>query len=167
MRRKDYFLGRWLRRSSGYPTWFGRLIRIGRVRVQREINEEYIADGKVAYLQSHLLHYPFNRGVEYWYDRHNRYSSMEARAKIGSDGASLNWSALLSSDPVDRRRGLKRLAYRLPLRPVLVFMYWYVWRFGFLDGRAGFAFSTMRASYEQMIDLKVMEEERRRKGLPV
>jgi len=51
MRRKDYFLGRWLRRSSGYPSWFGRLVRPGRVRVERPINEEYIADGRIAHLQ--------------------------------------------------------------------------------------------------------------------
>src|SRR4051794_413016 len=31
MRRKDMFFGRWLKRSSGYPTWFGRLMRSGRV----------------------------------------------------------------------------------------------------------------------------------------
>ena len=37
MRRKDMFMGRWLKRSSGYPTWFGRLFRKGAVRVEREI----------------------------------------------------------------------------------------------------------------------------------
>ena len=78
IRRKDMFLGKWLRRSSGYPTWFGRLIRIGRVRVEREINEEYHTDGKVGFLKEHLIHYPFNRGISYWFERHNRYSSMEA-----------------------------------------------------------------------------------------
>ena len=39
MRRQDIFMGRWLRRSSGYPTWFGRLMRIDAVRIEREINE--------------------------------------------------------------------------------------------------------------------------------
>jgi hypothetical protein len=38
---------------------------------------------------------------------------------------------------------------------------------GFLDGRAGLAFSRMRASYEMMIDAKVLEFERRRRGEPV
>ncbi len=52
MRRKDYFLGKWLRRSSGYPSWFGRLVRLGRVRVEREVNEEYIAQGRVEHLRS-------------------------------------------------------------------------------------------------------------------
>ncbi len=68
----------------------------------------------------------------------------------------------MSSDPIDRRRALKRLAFRLPMRPLLVFFYWYVVRLGFLDGRAGFAFSSMRASYELFIDLKMLEAERRR-----
>jgi glycosyltransferase involved in cell wall biosynthesis len=167
MRRKDFFLGRWLRHSSGYPTWFGRLMRLGRVRVEREVNEEYIADGKVAYLQSHLHHYPFNRGIAYWYERHNRYSTMEALAKVQSYGVRLSVKSLTSIDPVERRRALKRLAYRLPMRPALLFLYWYVFRLGFLDGRAGFAFSSMRATYELIIDLKVMEAERHRSGSPV
>jgi glycosyltransferase involved in cell wall biosynthesis len=167
MRRKDFFLGRWLRHSSGYPTWFGRLMRLGRVRVEREINEEYIADGKVAYLQSHLHHYPFNRGIAYWYERHNRYSTMEALAKVQNSGVHLSVKSLIGTDPVERRRALKRLAYRLPMRPTLVFFYWYVFRLGFLDGRAGFAFSSMRATYELIIDLKVMEAERHRRGSAV
>ena len=167
MRRKDFFLGRWLRHSSGYPTWFGRLMRLGRVRVEREVNEEYIADGKVAYLQSHLHHYPFNRGIAYWYERHNRYSTMEALAKVRNSGVRLSVKSLTCADPVERRRALKRLAYRLPMRPALVFLYWYVFRLGFLDGRAGFAFSSMRATYELIIDLKVMEAERHRSGSPV
>ncbi|MGA2190456.1 MAG: glycosyltransferase family 2 protein [Steroidobacteraceae bacterium] len=167
MRRKDFFLGRWLRRSSGYPTWFGRLMRLGRVRVEREINEEYIADGKVVHLRAHLLHYPFNKGIAHWYERHNVYSSMEAQAKIRSRNAALSPQALLSGDPIERRRVLKRLGYRLPMRPALVFLYLYVVRLGFLDGRAGLTFSRMRASYELLIDLKVLEAERRRSGAPV
>jgi glycosyltransferase involved in cell wall biosynthesis len=163
MRRKDFFLGRWLRRSSGYPTWFGRLVRLGRVRVEREVNEEYIADGRVAHLQSHLLHHPFNRGVAYWYERHNRYSSMEAIAKVESRALPLSFKPLFGADPIDRRRVLKQIAYRLPLRPMIWFLYLYVFRLGFLDGRAGLAFSRMRASYEMIIDLKVMEIEHARK----
>jgi glycosyltransferase involved in cell wall biosynthesis len=167
MRRKDFFLGRWLRRSSGYPSWFGRLVRLGRIRVEREVNEEYIADGKILHLQNHLLHYPFNKGIAYWYERHNRYSSMEALAKVHARTTPISLRRLFSSDPIERRRALKVLAYRLPLRPVIVFIYLYIFRLGFLDGRAGLAFSRMRASYELIIDLKVLEAERRQRGLPV
>jgi len=167
MRRKDFFLGRWLRRSSGYPTWFGRLLRVGRVRVEREINEEFIADGKIGHLHAHLHHFPFNRGISYWYERHNRYSTMEAIAKLDRAAEPLRVRALWSTDPIDRRRNWKRLAYRLPMRPALVFFYWYAVRLGMFDGKAGLTFSMMRASYEFLIDLKVLEAERRRRGAPV
>lgn len=167
MRRKDFFLGQWLKRSSGYPTWFGRLVRLGRITVEREVNEEYIADGHIEHLQFHLHHFPFNKGIAYWFERHNRYSSMEAIAKLAEHGEPLAMRALFSADAIDRRRSMKQLLYRLPLRPLIVFVYLYVIRLGLLDGRAGFYFSRMRAIYEFFIDLKVMEAKRRRKGLAV
>jgi glycosyltransferase involved in cell wall biosynthesis len=160
MRRKDFFLNRWLRRSSGYPTWFGRLVRLGHVHVEREVNEEYIADGNIAYLKSHLLHYPFNRGVAHWYERHNRYSTLEALAKVRMRDSPLSLKSIFGSDPIDRRRELKRILYRMPMRPSIYFFYLYLVRLGFIDGRAGLAFCRMRASYELIIDLKVLELER-------
>jgi len=167
MRRKDYFLGRWLRRSSGYPSWFGRLMRLGRVHVEREVNEEFVADGNVVHLHAHLVHFPLNRGIAHWYDRHNRYSTMEAIAKLEAVRTPIPFRSLLGKDPVVRRRALKQLVYRLPMRPLIWFSYLYFVRLGFLDGRAGLVFSRMRASYEMIIDLKVLEFEQRRKGLPV
>lgn len=167
MRRKDFFLGKWLKRSSGYPTWFGRLMRLGRVHVERGINEEYIADGRIESLHSHLHHFPFSRGIAYWFERHNRYSSMEASAKFALQHEPLSSRGVFSSDPITRRRTLKRLLYRVPLRPLIVFLYLYIFRLGILDGRAGFYFSRMRAAYEFLIDTKVLEIERRRRGLAV
>jgi len=161
MRRKDFFMGRWLRRSSGYPTWFGRLVRIGRVRVERAINEEYIADGRVEHLKSHLHHYPFNKGIAFWYERHNRYSTLEAAAKVSSRHERIRLGAIFGSDPTARRRSLKQIAYRLPCRPNIIFIYLYIFRLGILDGRPGWYFSRMRAAYEMSIDLKVLELERR------
>jgi glycosyltransferase involved in cell wall biosynthesis len=167
IRRKDFFLGRWLKRSSGYPTWFGRLIRRGAARVEREVNEEYVTDGLIEHLDGHLYHYPFNRGIAYWFERHNRYSTLEAIAKADVRKTPMSIQSLLSRDPIERRRALKQLAYRLPLRPTIVFCYLYFVRGGFLDGRAGFYFSRMRAAYELLIDLKVVEARRREQKLRV
>ena len=161
MRRKDFFFGRWLRRSSGYPTWFGRLVRPGQVRIERSINEEYLTEGRIAALQSHLEHHPFNKGIEWWYARHNRYSSLEAQATLQERTESLQLANVLNSDPVVRRRALKRLVYRLPMRPMVVFLYLYIVRLGLFDGLPGLYFCAMRASYELMIDLKVAELQRR------
>jgi hypothetical protein len=167
MRRKDFFLGKWLKRSSGYPSWFGRLVRVGAVRVEREVNEEYIADGNIGHLKAHLAHYPFNKGVEYWIARHNRYSTMESLVKARPRTLAVSVKAIFGSDPISRRRQLKQFAYSLPLRPVIAFLYLYVLRLGLLDGRAGMYFCMLRASYELFIDVKSVEAERRETGLPV
>jgi glycosyltransferase involved in cell wall biosynthesis len=167
MRRKDYFFGRWLRRSSGYPTWFGRLVRPNRTRVEREINEEYVTDGGVELLQEHLEHQPFNKGIAYWYERHNRYSTLEALATLSERNKPIEWQNFFNRDPVLRRRSLKRIAYRIPARPLLVFIYLYVVRLGLLDGLPGLYYSTMRATYELMIDLKLRELNARAQDEPV
>jgi glycosyltransferase involved in cell wall biosynthesis len=157
VKRKDFLMGKWLRRSSGYPTWFGRLIRKGRVWVEREINEEYHTDGKVGYLQGHLLHYPFSKGFHAWLDKHNRYSSMEAQGIVLQKAEPLTFGGFYSKDPAMRRKALKSLLYRLPARPLLVFVALYVLRLGCLDGRAGLTFCLLRTFYEYMIDCKVKE----------
>ncbi|MGC8495375.1 MAG: glycosyltransferase family 2 protein [Syntrophobacteraceae bacterium] len=167
LRRKDFFRGVWLRRSTGYPTWFGRLMKPGMVRVEREINEEYCTSGRVGYLQGHFIHYPFSKGIDFWFERHNRYSSMEAARLVQETKGRLRVAALLSKDPVVRRKWLKQLAYRLPGRPFLVFLYLYLFRLGALDGLTGLGYCTLRTIYEYMIDLKVKELKQRQKGLPL
>jgi len=167
IRRKDLFFGRWLRRSSGYPTWFGRLFRAGRVTVKREINEEYHTDGQVGYLKNHIIHFPFNKGIACWFERHNRYSTMEASALIKETQSHIKLKHFFSSDPTMRRKLLKQLAYRMPGRPILVFFYLYLYRLGFLDGGRGLTYCVLRAIYEYMIDLKVKELRRRSIGQTV
>ncbi len=166
MRRKDFFMGRWLKRSSGYPTWFGRLMRVGAVHVEREINEEYITNGEIGYIHEHLIHFPFNRGIAHWFDRHNHYSTAEAKRLIFETKVEWQVSDLLSVEPIKRRKALKQLAFRSPSRPTLAFIYLYVIRLGMLDGIAGFHFCRMRAIYEYMIDLKVYEARHASRWLP-
>ena len=52
----------------------------------------------------------------------------------------------------ERRRALKtRVWYRLPGRPVLRFLWMYVVKRGFLDGRQGLVYSELIAAYEAII----------------
>jgi glycosyltransferase involved in cell wall biosynthesis len=166
MRRKDFLMGKWLRHSSGYPTWFGRLIRVGRVQVERSINEEYHTDGDIASLENHLYHYPFNKGMEAWFEKHNRYSTMEAEVQMQTLPEMHRWRDLFNSDPVLRRKAQKLFVYSLPGRPVIVFALFYFIRGGLLEGRAGFMFSMLKAVYEYMIVCKIKELKRRQKSLP-
>lgn len=157
IRRKDFFFGKWLRRATGYPTWAGRLMRPTHVQFARDINEELIAHGKTGFLQTHFQHFPFSKGIAAWVERHNTYSTMES-LRLSEERASpigLKWSHV--RDPARRRRLMKQLFYRLPCRPWIMFLALYVLRGGFLDGWAGLQYCRLRAMYEYMIELKMVE----------
>lgn len=154
-RRKDYFLGTWLRHASFYPLWIVRLYRPGKVSFERLVNPVTSVYGPVGNIQSHLDHYPFSKGVAHWFDRHNSYSTLEALEDMKKERVPL--SHLLSGDVGERRRALKSLFSRLPCRPLLKFAYLYFAHRGFLDGRAGLYYSVMQAFYEFMISVKLVE----------
>jgi glycosyltransferase involved in cell wall biosynthesis len=167
VRRKDFFMGRWLRHAQLYPTWLMRLFRPTHIRYERLVNPVAVVDGPIGELREHIIHFPFSHGVSHWIARHNRYSDMEAVevAKVRATGRISG--ELWASDPNERRRALKDLFARLPARPLMKFLYCYGWRRGFLDGRAGLTYATLQAIYEYMIDCKYREFMRRQRGLPV
>ena len=55
---------------------------------------------------------------------------------------------LFATERLVRRRALKYFSYALPFRPALRFVYQYILRRGFLDGRAGFDYCRLLARYE-------------------
>jgi glycosyltransferase involved in cell wall biosynthesis len=168
VRRKDYFMGRWLRRAQLHPTWLVRVFRPERIRYERLVNPVAVVDGATGQLAAHIHHYPFSHGVGHWIARHNRYSDMEAAESIKArSGDALHLTSLFARDPNRRRRAAKDLFNRLPARPLLKFVYYYGIRRGFLDGRAGLTYSALQAVYEFMIDCKIRELRRRKSGLPL
>ncbi len=167
IRRKDMFLGRWIKRSSFYPCWFTRLYRPERIRWERLVNPVSVVDGKVGRLQEHFLHYPFSKGIGFWFERHIKYADFEAQEMLRVMDEGVGAGALASGNPQDRRRALKRIFYRMPFRPLVKFFVLYFLRGGFLDGRAGFYYATMQSCYEFMISLRAKEIVRLKAGLPV
>jgi len=171
IRRKDFFMGRWLKHAQLYPTWLVRLFRPDRIRYERLVNPVAVVDGPIGELTAHIIHYPFSHGVSHWIERHNRYSDMEAieaaKVRRGGDDAAAPAGSVWSRDPNERRRALKDIFFRMPARPLVKFAYYYAWRRGFLDGKAGLTYATLQAMYEYMIACKGAEIERRRRGLPV
>jgi glycosyltransferase involved in cell wall biosynthesis len=167
VRRKDYFMGRWLKHAQLYPSWFVRMFRPERIRYERLVNPVAIVDGAIGELQEHIIHYPFSHGVSHWIARHNRYSDMEAIEARKVQAHATTSGSMFSKDPNERRRAQKDLFFRLPARPLFKFAYYYLWRRGFLDGRAGFTYATLQTFYEYMIACKSLELKRRERGLPV
>jgi glycosyltransferase involved in cell wall biosynthesis len=168
VRFRVHFMGKWIRFSSMYPTWVVRLFRPGKVSFEREINLRYVIDGTTGSLESHFVHYSFNKGLAAWVDKHNDYSSKEAKESLKSlAGDRVNWGAIVRGPSVERRRALKELSFRMPFRPTLRFLYMYFARFGILDGIPGYHYCRLLAIYEYLIVLKMKEIRLREAGKPV
>jgi glycosyltransferase involved in cell wall biosynthesis len=166
VRYKNFFLGRWIRYCGIYPTWVLRFYRPEKVRYERLVNPTAKVDGTTGLLQEHFLHFSFNKGLQAWFDKHNKYSTAEAIETIRDlrEGA-IDWAGLVVfSNPARRRLALKRLSFRLPFRPLLRFLYMYVLKLGFRDGGPGFHYCMMLSIYEYMIVLKMRELRRRERG---
>jgi glycosyltransferase involved in cell wall biosynthesis len=162
--RRFMFMGKWLRHSY-YPNWNLRLFRHSLGRYEKltdsptasgdnEVHEHVVVNGPTGRLRCELDHYAFP-SVEVFVEKHNRYSNWEAR--VSADRQLAGSDAQLRSDTVGRRRRLKGLSQRLPFRPLLRFLYVYLWQKGFLDGREGYYFARLHGVYELLSIAKTYE----------
>lgn len=158
---KLVFMGRWIKRSSMYPSWSLRLFRHRLVRYEkRDVNSHpLVKPGREGWLQEHILNND-RRGFSYYLKRLDEFSTLEARA-YDKRRRAVEQESLLSGKlfgtRAERRRYLKNLFIRLPMRPLLLFVYLYVVRLGFLDGRAGFDYALFKAACEWAITVKHIE----------
>ena len=171
--RKLIFLGRWIKHCGWYPSWNLRFFKHERGRYEQldaeavehagdvEVHEHVVLDGRAAYLQHDLLHEDF-KSIFHFIERHNRYSSWDARVYHNlASGRELSSSigASFFGSPIERKRFIKRAWARLPFRPVLRFIWMYFIKRGFLDGRAGLIFCTLMTMHEAVISAKMYEQE--------
>lgn len=154
------FMGRWIRHSTQYPRYQMRLFRKDKVWfTDYGHTEREVCDGPTGFLKETYPHYTCGKGFDRWIEKHNRYSSDEAKETLRQlESGSVNLSQIVfGKTEVERRRALKDLSLRLPLRPVIRFFYMYFILGGILDGRAGFTWCMLQAFYEYLITLKVWE----------
>lgn len=165
---KLMFMGKWLRRAAGYPTYQMRLFHKHRTRFIDYGHGQREEPGKpIGTLHKPYLHYSFSKGLSDWIEKHNRYSTQEASEISRILGASPESAEKPTpfGSPVQRRRWLKQRLYpRLPARWLLRFCWLYFLKLGFLDGKAGLQFCQLYAAYELFIGLKVRESAHHAEG---
>lgn len=154
------FMNTWIRHSTQYPRYQLRLFRHGKVWfTDYGHTEREVCEGNTSFLKETYPHYTSGKGLSRWIDKHNRYSTDEARETLHQlEQGSINWRDLFfGKTEVERRRALKNLSLRVPGRPLVRFFYMYFLLGGCLDGRAGFTWCTLQAFYEYLILLKAWE----------
>jgi glycosyltransferase involved in cell wall biosynthesis len=162
--RRFMFMGKWLQHAY-YPNWNLRLFkhRLGRYEKltdvntasgDNEVHEHVVVQGETGHLKSEMDHYAFP-WVDVFVEKHNRYSNWEARVAL--DRFLHGSQSDLQSGTVGLRRKLKLLSQKLPFRPLLRFLYVYLWQRGFLDGREGYYFARLHGFYEFLSVAKTYE----------
>jgi glycosyltransferase involved in cell wall biosynthesis len=163
LKRRFYMWGRWLRYSSLYPSWVVRFVHRRKVEyVNRGHGETQKVNGEVGEIRSFLID-ENHKGLDEWFSRHVRYARKEAEYEL--DREELPWTirSVFDADPLQRRAALKRFAGAVPGRAQIYFLYCYIARLGFLDGRDGFVFCRMKSIYQNMIAIEKHDLRKRQK----
>jgi len=130
VRRKNLFLGCWIKHGGFWPDRKLRLFRRGLGRIEeRTVHETVKVDGEVATEISSgaILHHSYPTLADY-IDHMNRYSSLGAEMVVTKGGAGFS-------------------LFNIVLRPLATFFYNYFLRLGFLDGREGLLLHLYHAVY--------------------
>jgi glycosyltransferase involved in cell wall biosynthesis len=164
--RKFYFMGRWIKWGGYYPTTLTRLWRTGSGRIeQRWMDEHVVLDrGNSVLLHRGDLVDENLSGIDAWVAKHNRYATRQMVDFINREYGFFPIDAGLdrrAHKQARLKRYLRNVVFgRAPLylRSVLYFIYRYVIRLGFLDGKQGFVYHTLQGfCYFIMIDAKIDE----------
>lgn len=172
VRKGFHFLGRRLR-FGGFSHSAVVLLKKGKGRFEEliednidgldmEVHERVVVNGPIGAMKTALIHEDF-KGLEAYIDRHNRYSTWEARLRYGYlqnrvYGHNTIEPRLLGNAQ-ERRRYLKQMVIRMPFEPWIWFAYHYFFRLGFLEGRPGWIASQIRAAYIAQVRSKLYELE--------
>jgi glycosyltransferase involved in cell wall biosynthesis len=148
--------GRPVRHGGLFPSWNLRFFRRGRARYEdRSVHEHMICQGCTQYLKPHMLHIR-RETISQYITKHIRYADLESdewvKLRLGRSGVADPRD--LFRDVLRYRQWLRRQVWpRIPGRPMWRFLYMYLVRLGFLDGRAGLTLAMLMGNYEYMISL--------------
>ncbi|MGB9198822.1 MAG: glycosyltransferase family 2 protein [Terriglobales bacterium] len=143
VRRRNKFLGKWIRHGGYWPDPKLRLFCKGSGAFEnRAVHEDAQISGKTAHLlDGALIHHSYPTLADY-IDHMNRYSSLGAEMVVAKGRVSFS-------------------TFNIVVRPATTFVYNYFFRLGFLDGREGLLLHLYHAVYVSWKYTKAWELGRR------
>ena len=109
-----------------------------------EVHEHVLVDGPTRALENPIIHYNVE-SLSRYIQKHDEYSNWESRVLFRGDQDANQLAPRFFGTQAQRRRWLKQQLYRLPGSPVLLFLYRYAARMGFLDGIPGLIYCGFQA----------------------
>ncbi len=142
--RKNYFLGKWLRKGGQYPDYVIRLFKKGKAFFPcKSVHEQIQVEGEVGYLKGHLLHYTAPKFSRYLVNA-NRYTNLTAD-KLKEENL-----------PINLQTSFKYLIWL----PIKTFFSIFVRHKGFVDGLPGFVFALFSGLHHTLAYIKYLKKKR-------
>jgi glycosyltransferase involved in cell wall biosynthesis len=143
IKRKTFYLGRWIRHSGWYPDRKIRLFKKSDATWQGRIHEKLLVTGAVARLGGDILHFTY-RDIGDHVRRLERYANFQAEEIV--------------------RRDINLLLPRLLILPSVTFLRHYIWKLGLLDGFPGLVIAMVSSWGTALKYLKAMAMKRHSHG---
>lgn len=145
LKRKNFFMGKWLSKGGQYPDAVIRLYINGKARLpQKDVHEQMEVDGVIATAEGHLLHYSNPTFADYL-RKFNTYTSFKAEQLLAS-GLKINPFTLINY---------------LLLKPLSTFVLIFGRHRGYVDGWPGFIFAMFSGLHHSLAYLKFWELKRK------
>lgn len=145
IKRRVYFMGKWIKYGGYYPTWLLRIFRRGKGFSEDRAMDEHILvkEGKIEKLENDFVDNN-QKGLSFWIEKHNNYAKREAEEALRGNFGTPS----------------KEKYYKLPifLRAFLYYFYRYFFKLGFLDGKEGLIFHFLHGLwYRFLVDCYIFE----------
>lgn len=138
LRRRNLFLNRWMHHGGYYPDPKLRLFRRHSANfapaarfTERPVHETIAFDGTLETLHHDLIHHAYPT-IESYIEHMDRYSTLGAQIVVSKGKTSRAWLAFY---------------YNILIIPTFTFLWNYIFRLGFLDGREGLLLHIYHSTY--------------------
>lgn len=164
IKRKIIFMGQPLLHGGWFPAWHLKIWKFGKGFCENRWMDEHIKLSEGTTLEIDCVQVDENlNDLSWWISKHNSYASREMVDLLDTQYEIFSKSevqpAFFGTED-QRKRYLKLLYLKLPLfvRPFLYFIYRFIFKLGFLDGKSGFVWYILQGFwYRFLVDAKIYE----------
>jgi glycosyltransferase involved in cell wall biosynthesis len=169
LRRKQIFMGRWIRHGGRYPLVMLRIWRRGAASIEDRWMDEHVIllHGRSVTLDGGFADHNL-KDLTHFIDKHNKYATREAIEVLNQKYGLFERQPGIDVGSTWGQAGIKRriklrIYNKVPFQisSLLYFLYRYFLRLGFLDGKEGLIYHVLQGFwYRLLVGAKVLELER-------
>jgi glycosyltransferase involved in cell wall biosynthesis len=162
IKRRQIFRGRWLRHGGYYPKYMLKVFKHAMAFLDdHEFDYRFYVHGPTRVLEHDILESNENEwSISFFVQKHLKFATELATEELERENLPYLVKPALFGNSDQRTLWLKQRWRTLPLyvRPVLLFLYRYFFRAGFLDGKEGFVFYILQSFwFRLMVDVRIEE----------